>query len=288
MIFEAALSEFYVGTMPAKMFVQRLSRRPGSTKQPFPIIMIHGGLQTGSGFISTPDGRPGWAPLFTDKGWEVYVVDWPGVGRSGFHYPQSLDIGALDVRDCVLKLLDLTGPAVLVGHSIGGALSFKVAESAPHMLRSVVALAPASMETNNPHVSVASLDAQVTITREEVVRRFANSDRFPSASLDQYMNSMVPYSPKIRNAAAGVNNDLRIDRQKVNVWTELPLLFLTAEMDTTVTAELSEETAKVMGVHLTRLQRDWNLPGYGHAFPSEIGSEIIAARVQQWLEERLN
>ena len=29
-----------------------------------PIVMVHGGGQTGSGWISTPDGREGWAQYF--------------------------------------------------------------------------------------------------------------------------------------------------------------------------------------------------------------------------------
>jgi pimeloyl-ACP methyl ester carboxylesterase len=50
----------------------------------YPIIMIHGGGQTGSNFLGTPDGRPGWAQFFAENGWPVFVVDQPGRGKSGY------------------------------------------------------------------------------------------------------------------------------------------------------------------------------------------------------------
>ena len=51
---------------------------------PYPIVMIHGGGQTGSGWISTPDGRDGWAIYFLRHGYAVYVVDQAARGRSAY------------------------------------------------------------------------------------------------------------------------------------------------------------------------------------------------------------
>jgi pimeloyl-ACP methyl ester carboxylesterase len=78
---EAPVSEFFVGTTPLQMFVQHWRTRPDVMPQPSPLIMIHGGVHTGTSWVTTPDGRPGWAPLFAEHGYNVYVVDWPGVGR---------------------------------------------------------------------------------------------------------------------------------------------------------------------------------------------------------------
>jgi pimeloyl-ACP methyl ester carboxylesterase len=50
-----------------------------------PIVFLHGGASTGATFWSTPDGREGWATLFVRKGYAVYVVDRPTLGRSP-HY----------------------------------------------------------------------------------------------------------------------------------------------------------------------------------------------------------
>lgn len=49
------------------------------------IVMVHGGGGQGLDFLSTPDGRAGWAQYFLQQGYEVYVVDRPGMGRSPYN-----------------------------------------------------------------------------------------------------------------------------------------------------------------------------------------------------------
>lgn len=53
-------------------------------RHPYPIVLVHGGAGQGLDFLSTPDGRPGWATLLVEQGWVVYVVDRPGHGRSPY------------------------------------------------------------------------------------------------------------------------------------------------------------------------------------------------------------
>ncbi len=55
---------------------------PRRNTQPYPVVMIHGGGQNGSSYTGTPDGRPGWAHAFLEAGYAVYVVDFPGNGKS--------------------------------------------------------------------------------------------------------------------------------------------------------------------------------------------------------------
>lgn len=69
--------------MAGQMYVQ--FQIPEQLKHPYPIVMIHGGGQTGTNFLGTPDGRPGWADFFLSEGYAVYVVDQPGRGRSVYH-----------------------------------------------------------------------------------------------------------------------------------------------------------------------------------------------------------
>ncbi len=65
--------------MAGQMYVEY--QVPKNVKHPYPIVMIHGGAQTGAGLISTPDGRPGWAQFFVANGYVVYNVDQVGRGR---------------------------------------------------------------------------------------------------------------------------------------------------------------------------------------------------------------
>src|SRR5215468_9898853 len=62
------------------MIPQRLRHRT-------PIVMVHGGSQSGTNFTGTPDGREGWAQYFVRRGYAVYVVDQVARGRSA-HWSQ--------------------------------------------------------------------------------------------------------------------------------------------------------------------------------------------------------
>jgi len=67
--------------MVGQMFVE--VRTPAKVTQPYPVVMVHGLAQTGLNFMTTPDGRSGWAQRFVEWGYQVYVVDQVGRGRSG-------------------------------------------------------------------------------------------------------------------------------------------------------------------------------------------------------------
>jgi pimeloyl-ACP methyl ester carboxylesterase len=67
--------------MAGQMYVEYLT--PRNLTHPYPIVMIHGTAQTGTNFMGTPDGRPGWAHNFLARGYRVYVVDQVGRARSG-------------------------------------------------------------------------------------------------------------------------------------------------------------------------------------------------------------
>jgi len=58
---------------------------PREVRHPFPVVLIHGGYGQGSDWISTPDGRRGWATLLLEQGYKVYVLDRPGQGRNPYH-----------------------------------------------------------------------------------------------------------------------------------------------------------------------------------------------------------
>ena len=69
-------------TMAGQAYVEY--QIPKNRTHPYPIVMIHGGGQSGSNFTGTPDGREGWAQYMLRRGYAVYVVDQPGRGRAAF------------------------------------------------------------------------------------------------------------------------------------------------------------------------------------------------------------
>ena len=58
---------------------------PEDRRSPYPVIMVHGGSQSGTNFTGTPDGREGWAQHFLRHGYAVYVVDQVGRGRAAYN-----------------------------------------------------------------------------------------------------------------------------------------------------------------------------------------------------------
>ncbi len=72
--------------MTGQMYVEYMI--PQTLRSPYPVVMIHGGSQTGTNFTGTPDGREGWAQYFVRRGHAVYVVDQVARGRSA-HWSMS-------------------------------------------------------------------------------------------------------------------------------------------------------------------------------------------------------
>ncbi len=88
----------YVGekgkeVMGGAMYVEVMV--PKKVRRANPIIFLHGAGQTGTDWLQTPDGRPGWAYFFVKRGYVVYMVDYPARGRSA--YVPGVD-GPLTIR----------------------------------------------------------------------------------------------------------------------------------------------------------------------------------------------
>ena len=223
---EPALSDLFIGDMPTQMYVQHFRETPSVAARPTPVTMIHGGAHSGVCWTTTPDGRPGWAFDFAAAGRPVYVVDWPGVGRSGT-WPASSTVGPGLIVNSIVVLLEKTGPAVLVGHSIGGTLAFKVAEKRPDLVKAVVGVSIGAVELPLPGAKAASLDVPSRpLPREVIAERFANALQFPSEAMETYLSSFQPMSPRMLNAISTVTDELKLDRNRLGVWTSVPVLFL--------------------------------------------------------------
>lgn len=279
------MQEFFVGAAPQQMYVQRWQPFCGTQRRTVPVVLVHGGAHTGSAWTTTPDGRPGWAFEFAARGWDVYVIDWPGTGRSGT-VPENVADEVDDLVRPLEALLARIGPAALVGHSIGASLSFKAAERAPGSVLAIAAMAPASVETPVDGWQPAPADQWTTIPADLARIIFANAPRFPHEAFDNYARSLVSFSPQINNAALGFTDGLRTTPGSGAPWgKQIPVLLLAAEEDQTVPLVRAHQMEIALGVPMTTLGGDWGLPGHGHLFIVEKGSDVIAARVETWLTQ---
>jgi len=168
---------------------------PGSGARELPVIFLHGGGGQGTDWLTTPDGRPGWARAFVAAGFASYVVDRPGHGRASqtaevfgpvgaqgpaeqtaflfapsdavgsqtqwpwSRQPHSAEIGQLAAANSALltdlaevnridaarvaALLDLTGPAIVVSHSLGAIGAWTASNVRQGLVRAIVAIEPA-------------------------------------------------------------------------------------------------------------------------------------------------
>jgi pimeloyl-ACP methyl ester carboxylesterase len=88
---------------------------PIEVTKPYPIVLVHGGGGQGLDYMTTPDGRPGFATLLVEQGWVVYVVDRPGHGRSPF-IPELMGEAGPPLPAEVLRMIFVPpsdGPAAL-------------------------------------------------------------------------------------------------------------------------------------------------------------------------------
>jgi pimeloyl-ACP methyl ester carboxylesterase len=79
---------------------------PTAQTHPWPIVMVHGGGQTGTNFTGTPDGREGWAQYFLRQGYAVYVVDQPGRGRAAYEASVYGATGPLNIDNVRRRFLE--------------------------------------------------------------------------------------------------------------------------------------------------------------------------------------
>jgi len=94
------------------MFVQYFL--PARSRHELPVVMIHGGGGQGTDWLETPDGRDGWVDYFVADGWDVYVVDRPGHGRSQSN--SACGNGMVGVgNSAIISRLSTADPAVWPG-----------------------------------------------------------------------------------------------------------------------------------------------------------------------------
>jgi pimeloyl-ACP methyl ester carboxylesterase len=257
-----------------------------------PIVFIHGGGASGAAFRVTPDGRLGWADRLAERGFQCWVTDWPGCGRSG-----GRDVLAIRYQDLVggyAGLLALVGtPPVIVCHSMGGAVTWKLVEHG--LVKRVVAVAASYPGNIQPAAETISDDGRLARIRFgasgvefEVARDrlsyysdayvfdqgIAGSRRFPMAHLAQFRASLLGLPPLTLLQRLGAEGGLpRVERTEA--FRGLAIHYVTGTEDPAHTPEIEGATIELLRHWGADAHQHW-CEGNGHfLFLEENSDEIL-------------
>jgi len=118
-----------------------LDLRPDDEKGP-PIVMIHGLMGQMRNFSHSLAGR-----LARDH--RVILIDRPGWGYSKLTGPRPGIAGQAEMIAALIEQLGLEKP-LLVGHSMGGAVSLALALAHPELVRGIALIAPYTQPVDRP------------------------------------------------------------------------------------------------------------------------------------------
>jgi pimeloyl-ACP methyl ester carboxylesterase len=104
-----------------------------------PMVFLHG-------YGTSKDAMMSMAAYFARRGWRTIAPDLPGFGAHAFHRGERHD-GAFYAREAG-RFMDAVGvpEAVIVGTSMGGAVSCEMAISHPDRVRALLMLSPAGVD----------------------------------------------------------------------------------------------------------------------------------------------
>jgi pimeloyl-ACP methyl ester carboxylesterase len=282
--------------------------RPAVPNGKPPLVLVHGGAHTGSCYLQTPAGRPGWAQQFAGFGFPVVVPDWPGVGRSG--RMDFADLTGEAVCRALGGLIESLGePCVLLTHSMSGAYGWRLVETHGDRIRGVIGVAPSPPGDLEPAPPILEQGEDYVIVRRgaferrvDLVQPTAFNDelvenklvggggQFPRDFLDAYKRSLGATPPRLAYERSNIEgSQLRIT--DTAPFRHKPALVISAEHDRDHTPDIDGALAGWLG-DMGADATYWYLPdqgitGNGHMMMLENNNAEIAALIAGWIEAKI-
>jgi pimeloyl-ACP methyl ester carboxylesterase len=243
-----------------------------------PVLLVHG-MAAGAWHFER------WQPFLAARGWPNYAVDLRGHGRSR---PAS-DLGRAsvldyveDAREAMAEVAHRHGGSrpVLVGHSMGGLVVQKLAESTAPAAVVLLCAAPPRW------ISVASLPLLKRQLRWRYLAPLIRSRPLlaDSAHLralaserigdDEWAALFPRFGPESGRAGREISiGSIPVDAARIRC----PVLVVAADDDRFVVPRVARALARKYGAELRRAR------GHGHLLLLEPGWEGPAAMVEEWL-----
>jgi pimeloyl-ACP methyl ester carboxylesterase len=235
-----------------------------------PLLFIHGAFVTHEGFAP-------WMEALAEKGWRSIAPS--RRGRLGLGPAQARGLTTADyVEDTQAVISALGETPILVGHSLGGLIAQKIAESGKARALALLAPAPAAMLTAQAVALPAYLPMFPRILAgQPIVPSCAGCSRIalnrvPEAERPALHATLVHESGKVYREL--IFGSIKVDPAKV----KCPVLVVGGAEDRIVSTTLMRWTAERYGAEL-KLYAD-----HAHWLIGEPGWQTIAADLAAWLD----
>jgi pimeloyl-ACP methyl ester carboxylesterase len=280
---------------------------PGGSNHPL-IVLLHGGGFTGSCYLTTPDGRAGWAYDFVRHGFRVIIPDWPGMGRSAAF--RADDVAGATVVEALGALLQhLERPVILLAHSMSGPFGYRLVQMHPGQVQALVAVAPGPPGNIQPRplvlretdadIEIASLVVPLLIPKVGVWyptldfichKLIGESTRFKSEALPALIAATAPIPVQCLLGRLNYQGrQLSINSREG--FTGLPSLVVTGSHDADHPREADQATAdwlRGLGSKVDyHFLSDLGITGNGHMLMSEENSREVADHIAAWLSQAI-
>ncbi len=260
--------------------IERITYTPKERQHETPILMAHG-MWHGA-WCWQP-----WQEILAEQGWESIAYSLPGHGQSPTQ--RSLTHCTLGYYLAFLRdeIERLPVKPVLMGHSMGGALSQWVLRYITQDLPAVVLVAPwvSHSMLAEGFWRVIQLDplgmAAMFLTWNATVWM-----RSPAAAASKLISPEAVISPEELHRQLGGESGLVIFQHNPPFWqpaenVKIPMLLLAGEKDALISVEGLRKTA-------THYQADFVvIPGAGHNLMMEKSYRETAESIDQWLTQKI-
>lgn len=269
------------------------------------MVLLHGGAHTGSCYLHTADGRPGWAHRFVARGYRVVVPDWPGSGRSGYIPPAELT-GEIVCQGLGALIEAQPGPVILLTHSMSGAFGWRLLEEHGARIERLVGIAPGLpgniqaeptiLRDTAEETELQSLQLRFTLsktapyigTADFVAKKIiGDGSRFPRAAIPAYVAQLGAIAPRIihqRLNVGGMQHKVR----DTAPFRDKPILVLTGTNDIDHPRAIDEPIVHWLNSIGARAEFCWlgdlGITGNGHMLMLEDNSDQLADLVADWIE----
>lgn len=269
-------TEHYVMRHAVEDGIERIVYTPKQRKHITPILMQHGMFHSAWCW-------QWWQPLFAEWGWESVAVSLPGHGASPTQ--RQIELCTLDYYLGFLKAeVDrLEHPPVLMGHSMGGALTqwyLKYVGDLP----AAVLVAPwvSHSIAQNGLLRIMSIDPLVGLLTS-LAWSAAPWIRSPERAARLFITAGAIITPEELYDRLGPESSLVVFQHNPPFWTppddvRTPLLWLTGEKDAVISVPGATRSAEFYQAAHTIV------PEAGHNLMMEKSYQETARSIVDWLE----